>query len=130
MSLKDFIQDPQEILRLSPQELGAYIIQDLQQEKGFFAPVNYVLGVGQHQFPDFAQRDELQEAVAEAIAWLTSEALLRLDFTESTGRFYKLSKRARQLKEPADINKLARVRETLPKAFLHPIIAHFKRSNR
>jgi uncharacterized protein (TIGR02391 family) len=121
-SLKNLILNAEELIAMAPAQLAEYLLLDtIRREKRFTARqlANYVaMNYGQ------ARALEVKEAAMEALQWLLSEALVIPDFEDTTGGndYYRPSPRARKASSAKDIAELVRLRQILPKAFLHSVI--------
>jgi hypothetical protein len=104
--------DPHQLLRLEPEELAGHLVQELKSYTQPFHPTNIAISL-EHKYPNFPELYNLKESVMEAFAWLVSETLVIHDFNSVGSTFYKLSKRAKQLKTPTDINDSASRKQNL-----------------
>jgi uncharacterized protein (TIGR02391 family) len=124
------IPDPDTLLALEPEELGAKLIflirerQKLPGEGEMFHPNNFLMELWEerHSYPTYPQRyrAEINLAVSEALAWLHAQGLVvpAPDSNGSNG-WRVLSRRARKFENQDDLARFAAARR-LPKDALHP----------
>lgn len=119
------IPDPDAVLALEPEELGAKILFMLRQRSGSFSPYNCVLEAnngspGQPGHPP-DQRRHVAAAVSEAFAWLSAQGLI-IPEPGNTGGWMILSRRARRIESESDFQQFQQARQ-LNRDLLHPAIA-------
>lgn len=119
------IPDPDAVLALEPEELGAKILFMLRQRSGSFSPYNCVLeannGIpGQPGYPP-DQRRLVAAAVSEAFAWLSAQGLI-IPEPGNTGGWMILSRRARRFESENDFQQFQQAKQ-LNRDLLHPAIA-------
>ena len=128
--LASAIPDPEGILSLEPEELGAKLIffirrrlkNDRTASSGMIHPRNMeneLRGETQYQ----TRWDEISLVLAEAWAWLEAQGLIvPAEGTNGSSGWRRLSRRAMKFESEVDIRPYAFVRR-LPKDALHPRIA-------
>lgn len=124
--------DPDDLLAMEPEELGArllFLVRDRlsREPRGHIHPGNLVGEVGYGDtsrgivgFP-MERVAELQRAVAEAFAWLSVQGLL-VPTTDNTARssgWMTLSRRAERIESPEEFQHAA-LAALLPQRILHP----------
>ena len=120
------IPDPDALLALEPEELGATVLfimrARLEREpRGHLHPGNMIGEVGNPRMSDWPpeRTPELKLAVAETFAWLKAQGLLIPTTDNNAGAgWMTLSRRARGFESPADLMSYAGARR-LPRE-LHP----------
>ena len=120
-------QEPQDVLALAPEELGAiilFVLKTRADERKTISPYNEVIGAGAHGDTSRgligcprAFREEIMLAVSEAFSWLKSAGFL-VPAPESTGDWYVLSRRAQSFSTDAELQEYARSTQ-LPRNMLH-----------
>lgn len=127
------IPDPDVLLALEPEELGAkllFLLRKRSFQRGMFFPANLnaelwpmqVLPGQQAPYP-FNRRDAIEVALAESWAWLEAQGLI-VPAADTNGRngWRILSRRAQRFASEAEFTQYA-VARGLPKSALHPKIA-------
>src|ERR1700733_2388761 len=122
------IPDVRMLLALAPEERAATILFLLKKRNDTkFHPGNLQnelwghFAFGQPQYP--AQcANEINQALAEAWAWLQTQGLLVADMENGQHGWQHLSRRARAMESEADF-KSFKLANLLPKEILHPKIA-------
>lgn len=125
------VPDPDVLLAMEPEELGAKLLFLLRKEMNRepfilynlihrFWPYNPVPGQ-MPPYPD-AQRDAINLALSEAWSWLVAQGLLVLVPNASQTPSYVLSRRARKFADETEFSEFATSR-MLQKDALHPRIA-------
>jgi uncharacterized protein (TIGR02391 family) len=124
------IPDPDALLALEPEELGATLLfilrQRVERDGRPVSPYNCVLEAmaegdasrGQTGYPSDG-REAVGTAVSEAFAWLEAQALLVPQPGAGTPGWFVLSRRARRFENPAEFMSYAGARR-LPREPLHP----------
>jgi uncharacterized protein (TIGR02391 family) len=126
------IPDPQVLLAMEPEELGAKILFMLRKRAGTamqqsFLFSNLLIELWQQnsqQQPSYPRglRDEIDLALAEAWAWLVAQGLLVPAQASGGPDWRVLSRRARRFEDEAEFARYA-VARMLPKDALHPRIS-------
>lgn len=140
--LYETIPDPDAVLALEPEELGAKLLFLLRQREtrqrkpvgqphGIFHPGNLIGDVmsdgdrsrGQSGYPR-EKWNELGIAVSEAFAWLEAQGLIvpPPDNMNAGAGWRILSRRARRFESEEDFKSFATAR-LLPRELLHPVLA-------
>ncbi|WP_299653947.1 TIGR02391 family protein [uncultured Jannaschia sp.] len=126
--LASIIPDPNALLALEPEELGAKMLFLLRARDQPFSPHNCVMevrnSVGPSQgLPGYPRerRSEIILAISEAFAWLGAQGLIVPD-PGSTGGWMALSRRARRFETEKDFRQFELAR-SLNRDLLHPAIA-------
>lgn len=139
-SLYNTIPDPDVVLALSPEELGAKLLfllrerlakEDIPKPHNMFHPQNLIsevmrdgdLSRGETGYPR-QHWDDLGIAVSEAFAWLTAQGLIvpPPDNSNAPNGWMILSRRARKFENEGEFLRFATAR-MLPKELLHPALA-------
>jgi len=122
------IPDVRMLLALAPEELAATILFLLKKRNDTkFHPGNLQNELwghftsGQPQYPQ-QYANEINQALAEAWAWLQTQGLLVADMENGQHGWRHLSRRARAMESEADF-KSFKLANLLPKEILHPKIA-------
>jgi hypothetical protein len=127
-TLLDLFPDPKDLLALPPEELGAILLEllpPMMQAAGVtFSDIEGLV------FPHFARgagydhlwHDQVSLALAEAMAWLEVLGLLIRNPGQPNSSWYILTRRARTLRSPLDLERYLKAR-TLPTELVHPEIA-------
>jgi uncharacterized protein (TIGR02391 family) len=130
--LHQAIPDPDALLSLEPEELGATLLfilrQRVERDGRPVSPYNCVLEAmaegdpsrGQNGYPR-DRKEAIGVAVSEAFAWLEAQALLVPQPGAGTPGWYVLSRRARRFESPAEFMSYAGARR-LPRELLHPVL--------
>lgn len=126
--LHDTIPDPDAVLALEPEELGATILFLLRARGGSFHPHNCMMEIlnggdpsrGTSNYPQ-SRRQEIAIAVSEAFAWLGAQGLITPK-PGDTGGWMILSRRARRFESEEDVRQF-RMARSLNRDLLHPAIA-------
>jgi hypothetical protein len=131
--LTQVIRDPDVLLALEPEELGAkllFLLRKKSFQRDMFHPGNLnnelwsavSLPGQEHPYPS-NRRDAIDAALAEAWAWLEAQGLV-VPAADTNGRngWRILSRRARRFTSEAEFTSYA-VARTLPRDTLHPRIA-------
>ena len=126
MMLAALVPDVNVLLSLEPAEVGAVILEHLNQVPANEARNGFnryaVCGPhAQEPYPAPA-RDDVAQAWSEGWMWLLSEGLLVQKADDSHSTSYVLSRKARQLKTAEQVEAYRRAR-VLPKEMLHQVIA-------
>lgn len=119
-NLKELIPNADEFIKMPPAQLAEYLLLDALRTSPRFLAVELADYVAMHY--SVTQTVQVKEAAMEALAWLMSEALVIPDFERTTtgSGWYRLSPRARKATaNQKDVQALIRLRQILPKAFLH-----------
>lgn len=127
--LSQAIPDPEVMLALEPEELGAKLlfITRHREGDGMFHPGNYageLLGRSDRPGQGYIspKGDELQLAYAEAWAWIEAQGLIvPVPGMNGQNGWRKLSRRAKRFVSEQDFAAFAAAR-ALPKDVLHPAI--------
>ena len=122
MHLADLISDGDVLVALEPEELGLHILQvlakwhpNIQIQMGPF--INGALT----GYSSYQRRDEIEQAIREAWAWLEGQGLLLPQPGMIYGDFRVLSRKARRLASEPNARR-ALTGHKLPKETLHPTI--------
>lgn len=126
------IPDPDVVLALEPEELGAKLLFLLKRrhDREEFSPGNmwhelqntWTHGGPQHG-PYGHRLREVGQALTEAWSWLEAQGLIvPAEGTNGRNGWRRMSRRARRFESEADFSRYAAAR-TLPKEALHPRIA-------
>lgn len=118
-NLKSLIESAEDFLGLPPAQLAGYLLIDcLRYSERFLAVelADFVGGLYSSQ-----KAIAVKEAAMEALAWLMAEGLVIPDFHSTTtgSGWYRLGPTARKAVSNTDVLELIRLRQILPKAFLH-----------
>ena len=130
--LVNAIPDPDVVLALEPEELGAkllFLVRKGGLQNGIFHPGN-LANEGMNSWspsggtsPHKGREKEIGLAVAEAFAWLEAQALIvPAEGTNGTNGFRRFSRRAARFEDEAAFKQYA-VARRLPKESLHSRIA-------
>jgi len=134
IELSNAIPDPDVMLSLEPEELGAKLLFLLRRRnfnRGMFSLAGLtgelwdrLLLPGQQPPYPRNRRDEIDAAISEAWAWLEAQGLV-VPAADTNGRngWRILSRRAKRFENEAEFTRYA-VARTLPKDVLHPRIAN------
>lgn len=122
------IPDPDAVLALEPEELGATLLLLLRAQGGAFHPNNYIMEIlnggdlsrGRSDYPR-DRRQEISIAISEAFAWLSAQGLI-IPKPGDTGGWLILSRRARSFESEEDVRQF-RMARRLNRDLLHPTIA-------
>lgn len=124
MGLSDLIPDPEAVLALEPEELGAVVLQDLNS-RGLTdgAPVHPFNLCRPDQLTGYPaqHRDRIADAVMEAWVWLLREGFIARKADQQSD-WYFVTRRGRRVTVAADVAAFQRA-NVLPKQLLHPDIA-------
>jgi uncharacterized protein (TIGR02391 family) len=134
IELSSAIPDPDVMLSLEPEELGAKLLFLLRRRnfnRGMFSLAGWTgefwdrlpLPGQQPPYPR-NRRDEIDAAITEAWAWLEAQGLV-VPAADTNGQngWRILSRRANRFENEAEFTRFA-VARTLPKGALHPRIAN------
>jgi uncharacterized protein (TIGR02391 family) len=131
IGLPQAVPDPDVLLAMEPEELGAKLLFLLRKEanRAPFILSNFILELwpynllpGQASPYPTARKDEINLALAEAWSWLVAQGLLVV-FPNAAGRpAYVLSRRAGRFADETEFRRFATSR-MLQKEALHPRIA-------
>lgn len=122
------IPDPDVVLALEPEELGAIMLFLLRARGGSFHPHNCIMEIlsggdpsrGMYDYPQ-SRRQEIAIAASEAFAWLGAQGLISPK-PGDTGGWMVLSRRARRFESEEDVRQF-RMARSLNRDLLHPAIA-------
>jgi uncharacterized protein (TIGR02391 family) len=130
---QDLIPDVETLLNLSPEEIGAAILQVLNSRidherppnnRNHFHPMNFAgeLFVTRLEAYPRERMEAVQEVLMEGWGWLQSEVLVARSRDATSHEWRFVTRRGRQLKDAA---RLAAYRQSsaLPKTMLHPKLA-------
>jgi len=127
------IPDPDVLLQLTPEELGAkllFLIRKRNPNGEKFNPYNYNLELWNYNTlpgsePPYGSelREKITLALNEAWGWLIAQGLVILAMETISPDWYHLSRRALAFEDPKDFAKFA-VARMLQKEVLHPRIAN------
>jgi hypothetical protein len=130
--LTQAIPDPNVLLMLEPEELGAkllFLLRKRNFSRDMFTPGNLNMEIwssvnlpGQQQPYPNTQREAINLALAEAWAWLEAQGLIVAAPENGQYGWKMLSRRAKRFESEAEIAQFATAR-ILPKEALHPRIA-------
>jgi uncharacterized protein (TIGR02391 family) len=131
--LAQLFPDPEVLLRLEPEELGAkllFLLQERKFQRNSFMPTQLSSELwpqshipGQKTAYPREKREAIEIALTEAYAWLEAQGLLVPSPDSGGGHGWKiLSRRAKRFENIAEFARYA-VARLLPKEVLHPKIA-------
>ncbi len=118
-NLKLLIETADDFISMQPAQLAGYLLLDCLKNSERFMAVELAGFVetlyGSHKAV------AVKEAAMEALAWLMAEGFVIPDFHSTTtgSGWYRLGPTARKAVTQTDIQELIRLRQILPKAFLH-----------
>jgi len=126
--LRNAIPDPDALLALEPEELGATILFLLRARSGSFHPNNCMMEIlsggdlsrGTSDYPQKV-RQEIAAATSEAFAWLGAQGLI-IPKPGDTGSWMILSRRAHRFESEEDVRQF-RMARSLNRDLLHSAIA-------
>src|SRR4051812_17617199 len=127
--LAQTIPDPDEVLALEPEELGAKLLLLMRQKlarqrEEQFHPRNLENEVTAAQGPYGPRGEQVGLALAEAWAWLEAQGLIvAAAGINGANGWRRLSRRSQKFESEADLTTYAFARR-LPKDALHPRIAN------
>lgn len=136
-TLLSFFPKPEELLALTPEDLGGVIIELMPPllQNGMFNPAALLAQVYQMVGPSYppGSRRAVELAAAEAISWLVTEGLLVPDPGQPSPGFYVPTRRARSLKTRAEVEAFRKGRilphELLPTLFAEKVVPLFRRGD-
>jgi hypothetical protein len=113
--LTELIHDPNDLLRLEPEELGALLLQDMNASGGVrFSYNDHLTELSLHR-----SDAQILGALVEAWHWLEKEGLLVRDPTQPIGTTYRVvSRRGQKLRHAADIESYRKAK-ALPWDLVH-----------
>ncbi len=121
--MQELFHNPDALLELEPEELGGFLLQDLNR----CTDSNDRQNLNRHNYALYVNRtvrhrnDEVWRAVLEAWGWLEREGLIAVDTEPGQGWFF-ITRRGRRLRD-RDAFAAFRHANRLPKAQLHPLVA-------
>lgn len=121
-NLKLLIESADDFINMAPAQLAGYLLMDCLRNSERFMAVELAgfveTSYGSHKAV------AVKEAAMEALAWLMAEGFVIPDFHSTTtgSGWYRLGPTARKAATQTDIQELIRLRQILPKAFLHTAI--------
>jgi hypothetical protein len=137
VTLLSFFPKPEDVLALTPEDLGGVIIELMPPllQNGMFSPAALLAQVYQIVGPSYAQGSKraIELAIAEAISWLVTEGLLVPDPGQPSPGFYVPTRRAQSLKTRTDVEVFRKGRilpgELLPMLFAEKVAPLFRRGD-
>ncbi len=132
IELAQTVPDPDVLLAMTPEELGAkllFLLRKRPNQRSSFILTNLIDGLwrisslpGEQPPYPRARRDEIDLALAEAWSWLLAQGLLVQQPSAIGTAAYVLSRRAKKFEDETDFRRYA-VARMLQKEALHPRIA-------
>lgn len=114
--LRNTIPDPEVVLALEPEELGATILFLLRTQDGSFHPHNCMMEILNGSDPSRGISDcprekrlEINVAISEAFAWLGAQGLI-VAKPGDTGGWMILSRRAQRFESEEDVRQFRMAR--------------------
>jgi uncharacterized protein (TIGR02391 family) len=118
--LYDFIPDPEDVLRLEPEELAGVVLTWLNPLHGAESVINRQDLIRESTFQGYGAEyvPRLRRALMEAWGWLVRENLVAL---HSDNMGYFITRRGQRIKTDEDLTAY-RMASLLPRECLHPLI--------
>jgi len=124
-TIYQILPDPEALLALEPEELAGVLLEHLNSlsegERGQLNRYNFSLPYSVQEFRQ-EYHERLLRALMEAWSWLEREGLLA-PTPGHQGEWVFITRRGSRLASAADLNAYRRA-NLLPRALLHPVIAH------
>lgn len=120
-SIYDIIPDPEILLALEPEEIGAVVLEylnGLPENSGQLNRHNFSLPNTVQRYPPQYQ-ERVRRALMEGWVWLDREGLIA---PRGDGDWVFVTRRGRQMKTRADLEAYRRA-NLLPRQLLHPVLA-------
>jgi hypothetical protein len=135
-SLLSLFPTPQDLLALTPEDLGGAIIEVVPPliQNGMFNIHSLLTPLYQRHDPFYPQetRRPVMLAVAEALSWLTTHGLVIID-PEQPALQYRLARRAADIRTRADVEAFRKGRilpdDLVPALFAQKVVPLFRRGD-